>query len=495
MNSKTINKNQFDNNDSEINPHMPQYIVKAPWYLNQTENSLNHQKTHSSTSKIPITQYTERGVLANNVYKYRKGACENCGAMTHKTKECCERPRKRGAKFTQSNFRPDEYIKEIPLDYEGKRDRWNGYQPEMGKRLLYEYQKLEEEKNKIKEEKLKNAKTERERRLLGRDEDLEEDISSDEENDIPEIFKRVVMKIKQDDTDNKEQQTEGNLNYTEEANDEEVMKYFKDFKSNNNNNLPNKLTDIPKRILYQISTSKSLHIGEDYSKYLLNLALNSAYYDAKSRSMRENPLATTEINTFKGENSLRHTGDAAKLIEMENFVNNANLKNKDLNLNNIAMPSQAELFYRYINEKKDNYKSEKLKKAIEKYGGDEHFKIPESIKISEKYETVDNSRINNTNTAKSKYEEDVFINGHTSVWGSFYHDILGWGYKCCYSFKKESICEGETAKKVNEMKIKEFDEKMKLKQQEQIVKKEFIEEKTLNKKRNRDDNDTETNNK
>ena len=45
------------------------------------------------------------------------------------------------------------------------------------------------------------------------------------------------------------------------------------------------------------------------------------------------------------------------------------------------------------------------------------------------------------------------------------------------------------------MKIKEFDEKMKLKQQEQIVKKEFIEEKTLNKKRNRDDNDTETNNK
>ena len=126
MNSKTINKNQFDNNDSEINPHMPQYIVKAPWYLNQTENSLNHQKTHSSTSKIPITQYTERGVLANNVYKYRKGACENCGAMTHKTKECCERPRKRGAKFTQSNFCPDEYIKEIPLDYEGKRDRWNG---------------------------------------------------------------------------------------------------------------------------------------------------------------------------------------------------------------------------------------------------------------------------------------------------------------------------------------------------------------------------------
>ena len=74
-------------------------------------------------------------------YKYRKGACENCGAITHKTKgrlflegfryknilDCCERPRKVGAKFSGKDIRPDEYVQNLDLDYESKRDRWNGY--------------------------------------------------------------------------------------------------------------------------------------------------------------------------------------------------------------------------------------------------------------------------------------------------------------------------------------------------------------------------------
>lgn len=457
MNSKTKNiKSQYDSLSNEINPHMPQYIVKAPWYLNQTENSLNHQKADNILSKIPITQYTQRGFLKNKIYRFRKGACENCGAITHKTKECCERPRKRGARFTGTNFGHDEYINEVPLDYEGKRDRWNGYQPEMGKRLIYEYEKLEEQKEKIRQEKIKNAKTDRERKQLEKDEDLEEDISSDEENDIHDIFKEVVKKIKEVDKEGDDQ------NKPEEVNDKDVMAYFEDYKTKNDGSLPHSLKDIPKKILYQISTSKSLHIGEDYSKYLLNLALNSAYYDAKSRSMRENPLSTTEINTFKGENYLRQTGDAAKLLEMESFVNEANMKNKDLNLNNIAMPSQAELFYRHVKSKKEMYKTEKLKNAIEKYGGEDYFKIPESIKQSEKYDVVDNSQITNyLGVAKSKYEEDVFVNGHTSVWGSFYHDHYGWGYKCCLSFEKDSLCLGEQGRIQNNLKIQEYDEKAK----------------------------------
>jgi hypothetical protein len=63
--------------------------------------------------------------------KYRKGACENCGAMTHTKKDCTARPRKIGAKYKPVDLQPDErIIPEVPLNYDGKRDRWNGYDPE-----------------------------------------------------------------------------------------------------------------------------------------------------------------------------------------------------------------------------------------------------------------------------------------------------------------------------------------------------------------------------
>ena len=42
-----------------------------------------------------------------------------------------ERPRKIGAKFTGASFAPDEFSQpELKHDYEGKRDRWNGYNNE-----------------------------------------------------------------------------------------------------------------------------------------------------------------------------------------------------------------------------------------------------------------------------------------------------------------------------------------------------------------------------
>jgi pre-mRNA-processing factor SLU7 len=55
---------------------------------------------------------------------------------------------------------------------------------------------------------------------------------------------------------------------------------------------------------------------------------------------------------------------------------------------------------------------------------------------------------------KSKYEEDVFINNHTTVWGSWWHDNK-WGYKCCKQTLRNSYCTGlagiEAAEASNEL--------------------------------------------
>lgn len=80
------------------------------------------------------------------VTKYRKGACENCGAMTHTAKTCVERPRKVGAKYSGRNFGKDEHVETIDdLGYEGKRDRWNGYDSNAYKLVTDEWEELNEE--------------------------------------------------------------------------------------------------------------------------------------------------------------------------------------------------------------------------------------------------------------------------------------------------------------------------------------------------------------
>ena len=60
-------------------------------------------------------------------------------------------------------------------------------------------------------------------------------------------------------------------------------------------------------------TVRNLRIREDTAKYLYNLDPNSAYYDPKSRSMRENPFEGTnkvlEATKFAGENFIKYTGE------------------------------------------------------------------------------------------------------------------------------------------------------------------------------------------
>ena len=95
-------------------------------------------------------------------------------------------------------------------------------------------------------------------------------------------------------------------------------------------------------------TARNLRIREDTAKYLRNLDPNSAYYDPKSRSMRDNP--NPEVNPddlqFAGDNFVRYTGDAVDLADTQLFAWDASGKGKDMHAQ--SNPSQAELMKKEV---------------------------------------------------------------------------------------------------------------------------------------------------
>lgn len=106
------------------------FISNAPWYAegedkqDKSEDYLAHQRSTKDEIK---TEWYRRGKKKSSATKYRKGACVNCGSMTHKAADCLERPRKVGAKYNNMNIEADDDIQDIHTTWDSKRDRWNGF--------------------------------------------------------------------------------------------------------------------------------------------------------------------------------------------------------------------------------------------------------------------------------------------------------------------------------------------------------------------------------
>lgn len=95
--------------------------------------------------------------LGKKIAKYVIGACENCGMQDHKKKDCYERPRKIGAKYTNIISQPNYNIIQKSNNSENKNndkklkwdeinDTWKNYDSTEQIKILMEYQKIEEEK-------------------------------------------------------------------------------------------------------------------------------------------------------------------------------------------------------------------------------------------------------------------------------------------------------------------------------------------------------------
>ncbi|KAI1698098.1 pre-mRNA-splicing factor SLU7 [Ditylenchus destructor] len=96
----------------DINPHIPEFIEKTPWYVPTAGPTLKHQRPHPERERrmASIHDFIPKGTTDKVAFKYRDGACENCGAMGHSKKACFEKPRSLGAKWTNYNIAPDDHV-------------------------------------------------------------------------------------------------------------------------------------------------------------------------------------------------------------------------------------------------------------------------------------------------------------------------------------------------------------------------------------------------
>lgn len=303
--------------------------------------------------------------------------------MTHKKKDCLERPRKVGAKFTNAQIAYDEFEQpNLNPDFDGKRDRWAGYDPTNHREIVEEYQKIEEAKRQLKAEKLK--------------EDPNAESSSEDDED----------------------------------------KYADGV------DMPGTKVDSKQRI-----TVRNLRIREDTAKYLRNLDPNSAFYDPKTRSMRENPNPSKnpEDQEFGGENFVRFSGDTQKHATAQLFAWEASSKGVDVHV--LAEPTKLELLQQEYEKKKDEFKGSVKNTVLEKYGGEEHITNipPRQLLLAQTEAYIEYARDGRIIKGaekpiiRSRYEEDVHPNNHSSVFGSYWNNGR-WGYKCCKSFLKNSYC-------------------------------------------------------
>lgn len=149
-------------------------------------------------------------------------------------------------------------IQDVATGYDAKRDRWNGYDPSEHKKVYDEYAAIEAARQKQREEEIDKQTT----------------------TDLAAV--RKVAKAgkgddrKDDDFGSSEDEDEDQDKYAEAA------------------DAVGQKLDTKTRI-----TVRNLRIREDTAKYLINLDPSSAYYDPKTRSMRDNPdknLAPEEVS-------------------------------------------------------------------------------------------------------------------------------------------------------------------------------------------------------
>ena len=376
-------------------------MAVAPWYLSAgPEVGLKFQKTKATYNADP-SKLQERFARGTKVgpaaTKFRPGACTNCGAMTHKKQDCLERPRKVGARYTGKDIAADEVIHDDRAglnglegmgDFDAKRDRWDGYDPATHINVIKEHEALEEARRKLREEQIDKGTVDAANQAL--------------KKAAKAGAGGKKKKAKQDDDDDDDF---GSSDESERDNDEanaDEDKYAEGM------DVAGQRMDAKTRV-----TVRNLRIREDTAKYLMNLDVDSAYYDPKTRSMREAPVADVrpEDAIFAGDNFTRNSGGAAEVQRLQLFAWQSEQRGNDVHVN--SNPTQSHLLHKEFLEKKAALKDTSAASILQKYGGEKYLETaPRELLGGQTEDYIEYSRSGQVikgrerAKAKSKYEED-----------------------------------------------------------------------------------------
>ncbi|KAL9055863.1 MAG: hypothetical protein Q9162_003289 [Coniocarpon cinnabarinum] len=381
----------------ERNEYIPSFISKKPFYVAE-----DHDLTHSTTTTSATSDYLEHQRLAQPsiqtslatseqkwydrglkkgtaATKYRKGACENCGAMGHSKKECLSRPRKKGARWTGSDIQADVHVTGVEHGgWDAKRDRWNGYDAR------------------------------------------EHQLTVEQQNEMRQLMEQQTKKA--EDAGDGDEDDEEAAKHEHGVEDSEIAQPGKG--------------------------QKHLRIREDTAKYLLNLDLDSARYDPKTRRMVDEGATADKASALVAEEGfVRQSGDAAEFEKAQRVAwDSQEAGNSGQHVQ--ANPTSGEYFRKKEAEELATKQAAQKRLLAEKYGSQEQFRadretqpaVVESERFVE-YDERGKIKGREKKKTKSSYAEDVLINNHTSVWGSWW-DNFQWGYACCHSTVKNSYCAG-----------------------------------------------------
>ncbi|ODQ68332.1 hypothetical protein NADFUDRAFT_81328 [Nadsonia fulvescens var. elongata DSM 6958] len=443
-----------DQDGNEINPYIPYFISKVPWYLNQDgtankdtvvgkdgdadylshQRKANREKDGKSSLYDDVQNEKKDKELDTMVIKFKKGSCKNCGSMSHKEKDCLERPRKLGVKYSKLHMKSSsssqassstagytaEYAKgkKTRNNWDEKRDMWEGWDSEMYNGVLKKYEEKE------KKEKEEQELADREVALVGpvgpvgplkpgkKDEELDEAII--------------------------------NMTFGGGLRSSATKSVIEASAGSGGNN------------------STSMRNREDTALYLRDLSEDAPVYNPKSKVLMDESMGYIDD---KGLFRRNLSGAALEYEKLNEQVEKA--MDQGIGMHLQANPTEsAQLIKRLARDEQERVEK-KRKELTAKYGDVEQASgNPKRMRreltvkpvtgvdpdrLDETRSTTVNSHnveskmaparatSSHSDSSASKYEEDVHVGNHSSVWGSYWKDGA-WGYACCQSLDKRSYC-------------------------------------------------------